>query len=76
RSLANEGPAVAWLDLNEDGWEDLVLSGGRGTRLGIFLNQSGQALERYQKAPYQRPVSRDQVSLVGWKEVGQPAWVL
>ena len=76
RSLANEGPAVAWLDLNEDGWEDLVLSGGRGTRLGIFLNQSGQALERYQKAPYQLPVSRDQVSLVGWKEVGQPAWVL
>jgi hypothetical protein len=32
------GPGVAWSDLNGDGKEDLIIGGGRGTSLGIYLN--------------------------------------
>jgi enediyne biosynthesis protein E4 len=38
RRLSQLGPAVAWFDLKGDGREDLVIGGGRGTSLGVFLN--------------------------------------
>lgn len=67
-SLAYEGPAVAWLDLNKDGWEDLVLTEGRGGKPKAFLNQKGKSFEPFSEPPFHLPASRDQVSLVGWKE--------
>jgi len=69
-SLAYEGPAVAWLDLNHDGWEDLILSNGRGGKPNAFLNQKGQSFEPITKPPFHLPASRDQVSLVGWRDEG------
>ncbi|MEI6390376.1 MAG: CRTAC1 family protein [Verrucomicrobiota bacterium] len=41
RRLSQLGPGVAWFDLNGDGKEDLVIGGGRGTRLGVYLNAGG-----------------------------------
>lgn len=38
RRLSQLGPGVAWFDLNGDGKEDLIIGGGRGTRLGVYLN--------------------------------------
>jgi len=38
RRLSQLGPGVAWFDLNEDGKEDLIFGGGRGTSLGVYLN--------------------------------------
>ena len=67
-SLAHEGPGVAWVDLNEDGWEDLVIGSARGGRPGIFLNQGGRNFSRHEEAPFHLPVSRDQVGIVGWKD--------
>lgn len=75
-SLAHEGPAVAWMDLNEDGWEDLILSSGRTGKMGVWLNQQGRNFKPFEKSPYQLPVSRDQVSLVGWKQDGALPWLL
>jgi hypothetical protein len=67
-SLAHEGPAVGWVDLNDDGWEDLVLSSARGGKPGVWLNQQGKAFEPYDKAPFHLPVSRDQIGLTAWKD--------
>ena len=38
RRLSQLGPGVAWFDLDGDGKEDLVVGGGRGTGLGVYLN--------------------------------------
>ncbi|MBI2926268.1 MAG: CRTAC1 family protein, partial [Verrucomicrobia bacterium] len=38
RALSRLGPGVAWCDLNEDGWDDLVIGSGRGGRLRVWLN--------------------------------------
>ncbi len=39
RRLSQLGPGVAFADINGDGREDLIIGGGRGTRLGVFLNE-------------------------------------
>ncbi len=39
RQLSQLGPGIAWYDLNGDGREDLIIGGGRGTPLGIYLNE-------------------------------------
>lgn len=36
--LSQLGPGVSWVDLNGDGWEDLVVGTGVGGRPGMFLN--------------------------------------
>ncbi len=41
RHLSQLGPGIAWYDLDGDGREDLIIGGGRGTSLGIYLNQGG-----------------------------------
>ena len=43
---------------------------------GYFSQSIRAGTGALSESPYQLPVSRDQVSLVGWKEVGQPTWVL
>ncbi len=39
RRLSQLGPGVAWFDLDGDGREDLVIGGGGGTSLGVYLNR-------------------------------------
>ena len=38
RRLSQLGPAMAWADIDGDGWEDLILGNGRGGALSIFRN--------------------------------------
>jgi len=39
RRFSQLGPGVAWCDLDGDGRDDLIIGGGRGTPLGVFLNE-------------------------------------
>jgi len=41
RRLSRLGPGVSWYDFDGDGWEDLILTGGRGGKLAIFTNDHG-----------------------------------
>ena len=39
------GPGVGWIDLNSDGWDDLLIGNGAGGRLAVFLNQKNGTFE-------------------------------
>ena len=41
-ALSQLGPGAAWVDLDRDGDEDLVVGAGEGGSLGVFLNQRGR----------------------------------
>jgi hypothetical protein len=40
RKLSQLGPGVAWVDLDQDGWEDLVIGAGRGGKLAVLRNDT------------------------------------
>ena len=40
KRLSELGPGVCWGDVNGDGWDDLIVGGGRGGSLGCFTNST------------------------------------
>jgi hypothetical protein len=62
RRLSRLGPGVGWYDLDGDGWEDLLVAGGRGGGLGVLRNLRGE----FWSAVTNRPVaSADQGAVLG-----------
>lgn len=43
RRLSGLGPGVSWLDLDGDGWEDLVIGANQGGLLGGYRNLEGKS---------------------------------
>jgi hypothetical protein len=72
RRLSQLGPGLAWMDLDGDGWMDLVIGSGRGGRTGVFRN-TGQGGFRALSIPgLDAPAADDQAGLIGWSsEPGQ-----
>ena len=69
RSLSHLGPGLAWVDLNGDSREDLVIGSGRGGRLEALLNEGKGT---FRPAPrFRRPP--DPYDLVGIAALGAPA---
>jgi enediyne biosynthesis protein E4 len=66
RRLSQSGPGVAWFDVNQDGWEDLVFPSGKGGQLGVFSNKQGKGFERTTAPPFGASVPRDQTGVLGW----------
>jgi hypothetical protein len=69
RRLSQLGPGVAWHDVNGDGWEDLIIGSGRGGKTGVFLNDGHGGFSRSTESLVDRPVSRDQTGVVGWRRL-------
>lgn len=63
--LSRCGPAMAWYDFNSDGWEDLLVTGSRGGRLGVVANEAGKRFNPLQAA---EKASGDQTAVVGWAD--------
>ncbi len=64
RKLSQLGPGVAWIDLNHDGFDDLLIGSGRGGEMSLFLNRPGQGFERQSIGN----ATRDQTAIVGWPQ--------
>src|SRR5206468_7904783 len=65
RRLSKLGPGVSWYDVDGDGWEDLIVSAGRGGRLGVYKNDRGQSFRLLAGAP---TASADEGAVVGWPD--------
>lgn len=68
--LSQLGPGVAWFDMDNDGREDLFITGGRGGKLAGFHNDPGGKLRRIQQPSFDELVARDQTAVLGWHESG------
>jgi hypothetical protein len=66
KRLSQLGPGVAWYDLDQDGWDDLIVGSGTSGRLGAFLNDGQGGFEPIHKPPYTEIATRDQVALLAW----------
>ena len=64
--LSQFGPPIAWLDLDADGWDDLVIGAGRGGALAAFKNETGQSFTPIQKRLTRIPSARDYTSIIPW----------
>jgi len=47
RKLSQPGPVVAWVDVDQDGWPDLVVGNGRGRAPDLFRNEAGAGFSRW-----------------------------
>ena len=50
RQYSRQGPGVLAVDLNQDGWDDLVIGNGAGKAPDLFLNRQGRGFERIEEA--------------------------
>jgi enediyne biosynthesis protein E4 len=64
RKLSRLGPGIGWHDLDGDGWEELIISSGRGGTLGVFRNDGEGGFERWE-GPHLRVSGRDQTGVIG-----------
>ncbi|MFB6272074.1 MAG: FG-GAP-like repeat-containing protein [Salinibacter sp.] len=71
--LSQLGPGVSWIDVNQDGHDDLFVSGGKGGTMGVFLNDGDGTFSRIKGAEdLTAPTAGDQTAIVGWAdEYGQ-----
>ena len=68
RKLSQLGPALAWFDLNGDGWDDLIIGSGRGGQLGVYLNDTKGHFKLLTDPPINQRLDRDQTSILGWQK--------
>jgi hypothetical protein len=51
RRLSRLGPGISWADLDEDGWEDLIVAAGKGGRLAVYRNDQGRSFQKLDGTP-------------------------
>jgi enediyne biosynthesis protein E4 len=64
RKLSQLGPGVAWIDVDGDGLEDLVIGGAKGGTLTICRNLGGGRFNPTVPSP--TPLSQDQTAVLSW----------
>src|SRR5207247_1784067 len=65
RRLSRLGPGIGWYDVDGDGWEDLIVSSGRGGGLAVYANDQGRSFRKLAGAP---PALADQGAVLGWRD--------
>ncbi len=66
RKFSQLGPGVCWTDVDDDGWDDLVIGSGKGGQLALYRNDRKGGFERHAEAPLIKHVGRDQTAVVGF----------
>ncbi|HEY0456258.1 MAG TPA: VCBS repeat-containing protein, partial [Verrucomicrobiae bacterium] len=64
--LSRSGPGITWFDLDGDGWEDLIISTGKGGAPGLYRNDHKGSFALFEKPGLLQPVTRDQSAIIGF----------
>src|SRR5205807_6163184 len=65
RRLSRLGPGLSWYDIDGDGWEDLIITAGKGGKLAVFRNVQGQSFRSLDGPPV---AEADQGAVLGWSD--------
>ena len=76
KRLSQLGPGVAWYDLDQDGWDDLIVGSGTGGRLAVFLNDGQGGFEPVHKPPFTEIATRDHTAVLAWNPAPDRVQVL
>jgi hypothetical protein len=64
--LTRTGPGITWFDLNRDGLDDLLIPGGMGGTLSVFLNRGSGTFQNVPLPPATDRVPADQTEVLPW----------
>lgn len=70
------GPGIAWFDVNEDGFEDLIIGSGRGARFSVLQNDLDGGFTPLPWTQESASATGDQTSLLGMLGIGGKPSVL
>ena len=66
RKLSSLGPGVCWVDVNGDGFDDLIVGGGKDGRAEILFNRGNGQQTEWTHAPLTQSNLRDQTSILSF----------
>jgi hypothetical protein len=66
RALNHPGPGVTWLDWDQDGWDDLLLSGGPGRAWSVYRNDQGTRFSASATSTATSPNPGNTLSVIPW----------
>lgn len=64
RNLSMPGPGLTWADVDDDGWDDLLIGAAAGGTVTVFRNVEGQSWQRLDSNALKRPLPRDLTTLL------------
>jgi hypothetical protein len=66
--LSTAGPGASWFDADGDGWDDLIIGGGRGGQMAVFRNDGRGGFKRLTGPDLDAPLARAQTAVLGWRK--------
>ena len=76
RKLSQLGPGVAWGDVNGDGHEDLVVGGGTGDQIGVYLGDGAGKFTPLTNGVFGETLARSVGSVLIWTQTNGGGVVL
>lgn len=76
KTLSQMGPGMAWLDINGNGRDELIIGSGKGGRLGVFEVLDSGDVRPMETDLTSSPTPGDQTGIVGWRESGMTHLVI
>jgi hypothetical protein len=68
QKLSRFGPGVAWIDINRNGRDDLLITSGKDGQPALLRNEGDGDFKPEDLEPFTQFATGDQTSIVGWTE--------
>src|SRR4051812_14832136 len=68
KKLSQNGPGISWVDLDGDGWDDLIIGSGKGGQMGVFQNDGHGSFKPWNSTALAFPIMRDQTTVLAWQK--------